>query len=131
MTLGLKAYDTTFPEADVVLLEPPREDHEQFFSNIFSFNSRRTICEHAYRSTRLSLRQRADEIGPVLERHGLALNHDFLASEHSVWSSVGLPELDPKKPKTAARWDTAATGDLDKLLLRVEKLVERQRLSAA
>jgi NTE family protein len=131
MTLGLKAYDTSFPDADVVLLEPPREDHEQFFSNIFSFNSRRTICEHAYRSTRRNLRQRADELAPVLERHGLALDRDFLASEHSVWSSVGLPELDPKPPKADPRWDSAATGDLEKLLQRVEKLVEGQGLSAA
>jgi len=130
MQLGLKSYETAFPGADVVLVEPPREDHEQFFSNIFSFNSRRAICEHAYRSTRQSLRRRADEIAPVLERHGLSLNRDFLAGEHSVWSSVELPELDPEKPATTA-WDAAAVGDLDRLLHRVEKLVERRRPSAA
>jgi len=42
-----------------------------------------------------------------------------------------LPELDPEKPAKTAAWDAAATGDLDELLQRVEKLVERQRLSAA
>ena len=125
MRLGFEAYDTNFPDADVVLIEPPREDHEQFFSNIFSFASRRSICEHAFQSTRRVLRQRADEIAPILERHGLALNTDFLADDSlSVWASVGLPELeDGYEPPEPPAPDRTVTSDLEGLLQRVERLV--------
>ncbi|MCP4201097.1 MAG: hypothetical protein GY769_04105, partial [bacterium] len=64
-------------DADVVLIEPPREDYEDFFSNIFSFSSRRAVCEHAYDATRKSL----------LARHGaLTLGRN---------DPVALSKIDP------------------------------------
>ena len=125
MSLGLKAYRSSYPEADVVLLEPPRDDHEDFFSNIFSFNSRRAVCEHAFEATRRNLLARREVIEPALARHGLRLNVDFLHDEEvDVWSSVGLPELSDK-PRPPAAVDTAVSlgEDLGALLDRVEKLV--------
>ncbi len=124
MSLGLRAYHTHFPGADVVLIEPPREDHEFFFSNIFSFTSRRTVCENAYRSTQRGLRQREKQIDEILRRHGLRLNRDFLHDDNiDLWSSVGLPELSARGPEPEA----SVAEELEGLLLRVEKLVERQR----
>ncbi len=141
MSLGLSTYDTRFPDADVMLLEPARDDHEDFFSNIFSFASRRRICEHAYQSTRHTLRQRADHLGPVLERHGLRLDLDFL-HDHSrdVWTSVGLPELaEPAAAEVPAsapeapgngRPESSAALRLESLLERVERLVEAEQAAA-
>jgi len=129
MNLGLRAYDTHYPDADVVLLEPPREDHEDFFSNIFSFSSRRLVCEHAFDQTRRSLRSRVDELEPLLARHGLSLDLDFLRADHvDVWERVGVPELGKSKgPLRAAptkRPDpNEVTRGLASALDRLERLV--------
>ena len=127
MSLGLRAYQTHFPDADVVLIEPPRQDHEFFFSNIFSFASRRATCEHAFHSTRRGLCRREKEIAEILERHGLRLNRDFLHTESwDFWSSVGLPELSESEPPPPAA-EEPVVEELEDLLRRVERLVERER----
>ena len=133
MSLGLKAYETRYPDADVILLEPPRDDHEDFFSNIFSFSSRRSVVEHAFQVTRRSLWERRHELEPILAKHGLGLNLDFLANEElTVWDSVGLPELATSRKSVKAKKPAAAQGAeapigqrLDGLLSRLEaKLAE-------
>lgn len=125
MRMGLRAYDGRYPGAAVVLIEPRRDDHEIFFSNIFSFSSRRAVADRAYRATRRHLRERFDELAPVLERHGLALDRQALADDgRSVWTSVGLPELAPEGPAVVD--DAEVLGELDGLLDRVERLVERR-----
>ena len=134
MRLGLKAYGGLYPEADVVLLEPARDDYEDFFSNIFSFSSRRAVCEHAYDETRRNLLARRAEIEPVLARHGLALDLDFLHDDsRNLWTSVGLPELAVEgddapaaelatASRDASRDAGSLSHDLGALLDRVEKL---------
>lgn len=121
MALGLRAYDERYPRATVLLIEPRRDDHEIFFSNIFSFSSRRTVCERAYQATRRHLRERYEEIAPLLARHGIGLNRAFLGDEErSVWDSVGLPELADNGPQRPD--DAAVLTDLGGLLERVERL---------
>lgn len=71
--IGMANYAVTYPDSDIVLIEPSQEDADMFFTNLFSYNSRRRMCESAYQNTRLMLWQRRDELGPVLERHGLRL----------------------------------------------------------
>ena len=133
MSLGLKAYDTLYPDADVILIEPPRSDYEDFFSNIFSFASRRAVCERAFEATRSSLRRRRDEIGPILARNGLSLNDDFLHDDEvDLWTGVGLPELGTGKVTGGEPADSAADvrRDLESLLDRVEKLAAARLPSA-
>jgi predicted acylesterase/phospholipase RssA len=74
MNVALEKYSRTHPGADIVLVQPHRGDEAIFFTNIFSFASRRALCDHAYRRTRANLRQKADLIEPCLNRHGLSLN---------------------------------------------------------
>ena len=89
MQTGMAAYAERYPEATVVLLEPDRTEYEMFFANMFSFSSRRRTCEIAYRSTRRTLRERADELEPTLARHGLRLRRDVLADdERDLWSGL-------------------------------------------
>jgi predicted acylesterase/phospholipase RssA len=78
MQTGFKAYDHLYPEADILLIEPPLGDQQIFFSNIFSFSNRRAVCEHAYATTRQYLRDHASAVGETLARHGLALRQDVL-----------------------------------------------------
>jgi hypothetical protein len=91
MVVGMARYRTHFPHADVVLLEPERDEYRLFFSNIFSFRSRREVCEIAYRATREDLRRRQATLGPILQRHGYLLRTDVLAdTARDVWQSVGV-----------------------------------------
>lgn len=71
--IGMANYGVTYPATDIVLLEPSQEDAEMFFTNLFSYNNRRRMCENAYQNTRLLLWERRRELGPQLARHGLRL----------------------------------------------------------
>ncbi|HJV83158.1 patatin-like phospholipase family protein [Noviherbaspirillum sp.] len=76
--IGLANYSVTYPTSDILLIEPSTEDADMFFTNLFSYNSRRRMCENAYQNTRMMLWQRRKEIGPMLERHGLRLKLSVL-----------------------------------------------------
>ena len=87
---GMRAYEAQFPDADVVLFEPRRDDYRMFFTNVFRFSDRRATCRHAYHRTRADLLARKDELGPVLERHGLRLRVDVLEDERrKPWPAAG------------------------------------------
>ncbi len=139
---GMAAYQRRF-EADIVLLEPKRQDYEMFFTNIFGFADRRAVCEHAYRATRRELLSRFDELAPVLERHGLELKRDVLEDRsRRLWAGVGLPHLDSPahlfagEPGSGANGlgrpesDLAVVSRLDAALDRLEKLMEEGEAKA-
>jgi NTE family protein len=71
--IGMANYVVNYPESDIILVEPSPEDADMFFTNLFSYNSRRRMCESAYQNTRLMLWQRRNEISAKLERHGMRL----------------------------------------------------------
>ncbi|HMB89827.1 MAG TPA: patatin-like phospholipase family protein [Rhodothermales bacterium] len=81
MRTGFRSYKHLYPDATTILIEPTPEDVERIFSNLFSFSNRYAVCEHAYQTTRRQLCQRADEIEPILEQHGLGLRRNILADE--------------------------------------------------
>jgi len=92
LQVGLAAYRERYPGADVLLFEPRRDDYRMFFTNIFTFSSRKAVCEHAYLATRRDLRDRAAELAPVLARHGMRLRSEVLEDgERSVWESLEEP----------------------------------------
>ena len=74
----MRQYGDDFPRADVVLFEPDRADAEMFFTNIFSYSSRRRMCEHAYQKTRSDIWKRRHQLQPLLSPHGVTLNLDVL-----------------------------------------------------
>ncbi len=111
---GLSSYARTFEDSDVVLLEPRRDDYRMFFTNVFSFSSRRDVCEHAYRATRHELWERREELTPVFARHGLTLRTDLLEDpDRSLWDDVELPDGRPRMLST-----------LDRALDRLERYVD-------
>lgn len=71
--IGMANYAVTYPNSDILLFEPSQEDAEMFFTNLFSTNNRRRMCENAYQHTREMLWKNRVEIGRKLERHGLRL----------------------------------------------------------
>lgn len=113
---GIAAYGTRFKGADVVLFEPRRDDYRMFFTNVFSFSSRRDICEHAYRTTRRDLWERRGELAPIFARHGLRLRTETLGDGgRNLWEGVGL---------AAPPSNGHLLADLDGALDRLEAWVE-------
>ena len=79
LELGFKQYERSYPDTDILLVEPDQRDAELFFANTFSYRQRRQQAEHAYQQTRQMLRQRQPQWAPLLARHGLRLDTDVLA----------------------------------------------------
>lgn len=87
---GFEGYRDKYPETDVFLFEPPSDDYQMFFTNVFAFSSRVMICDHAYRAMRRQLLERRDELAPALEKHGFRLREEFLEdSDRTIWDGVG------------------------------------------
>jgi len=78
MLVGMAAYNDRYPRAEILLLEPDRADGRMFFANVFRYSDRRRLVDHAYQSTRRDLLRRADELTPMLARHGLRLRPNAL-----------------------------------------------------
>ena len=115
LQVGLASYGRRYRGADVVLLEPRRDDYRMFFTNIFTFSSRKAVCEHAYEATRRDLLARFDELAPLFARHGLTLRRDVLEdSRRSMWRGVGLAE-EPRRGGHAGRTLDRLSADLDRL----------------
>jgi predicted acylesterase/phospholipase RssA len=91
MVVGMSGYQNRYPGADVVLFEPERSEYGLFFNNIFSFTSRREVCQIGYSATRRDLWRRRAELAPMLRRAGLRLRTELLADpEQDLWSGVGM-----------------------------------------
>ncbi|HXF47515.1 MAG TPA: patatin-like phospholipase family protein [Burkholderiaceae bacterium] len=71
---GMERYKTAYSDTDIVLFQPDRADADMFFTNLFSYSSRRRLCEHAYQKTRQELWLRRHELTPKLARHGIELD---------------------------------------------------------
>lgn len=107
MEVGFAAYEERYRDADIVLLEPDRADHTMFFTNIFSFSSRRAVCQHAYDSTRRHLLARFDQLAPAFARHGLTLRRDRLESGGTLWSGLGMEHPDGDVAEVTGRLGSA------------------------
>lgn len=123
--VGMKAYDTLFPDSDVILLEPNRDDYRMFFTNVFSFSDRRATCEHAYRETLAELRRRREELEPLLERHDLALCHEVLDDpERDLWKSIAAAATAERRERRSRKnGRNPEVERLDRALARLEALV--------
>ncbi len=98
MQASFAHYEKDFADLDFVLLEPDRSDVELFFTNIFSYSSRRRLCEHAYQRTRASLLERSDQLIPVLARHGVGLRVDVLRDAGRTLVAGPPPRVRPVPP---------------------------------
>lgn len=119
LRIGMSRYSARFPNADIVMLEPHAHEYEMFFANIFSFRSRRRICERGYETTRRDLLQRYSELAPILAAHGYRLRSDVLEDEtRDLERAADLPPLHRGSPRNAL----AVTAKLDATLRRLERL---------
>lgn len=78
LELGLKGYEASHPDTDILLFEPDHRDPEMFLANTFGYSQRRVLAEHAYQHTRADLRSRRSVLRATLARHGLVLDEAVL-----------------------------------------------------
>jgi len=121
MKVGMEKYRRQYPQADVILFEPDREDADMFFASIFSYAQRRRLCAAAYAKTRQSLQARAATLAPQLARHGIGIRHDRLADAHrSIDDALADPRPLHAQPgrnvKTTARDLAVALSQLERWL---------------
>lgn len=117
MAVGLEKYKVTHPDSDVVLFEPRPDDATTFFTRIFSTSSRRRLCEHAYRQTRIDLLARSPTLGPLFARHGLRLNVERLTDpSHALVREPSHPPPRAGRLAVAARRLHRALDDLDRVV---------------
>ncbi len=117
MQIGMERYRRDYPDADVLLFEPARDDREMFFANPFSYADRRRLCEHAYQRTREDLRRRRRQLEPILARHGIILDAAVLGDKNRTL----LPS-----PKACANSLANSMHALGETLDRLEALLEPQ-----
>ncbi|MBQ0931093.1 patatin-like phospholipase family protein [Ideonella alba] len=91
LELGMKGYERSHPDCDILLFEPDHGDAEMFHAGTFSYSMRRRLASHAFQQTRQMLRERAAELGPTLARHGLRLNEDRLHEPRQLLASDSPP----------------------------------------
>ena len=96
MTVGMDKYRRKYPNADVVLFEPDREDADIFFASIFSYAQRKRLCAAAYQKTRQNLAARADTLAPQLARHGITMRLDRIG-DHARNVTHALTDPRPLK----------------------------------
>lgn len=113
MQIGMTKYQTDFPEASVLLVEPNRNDERMFFTNVFSYASRNELIEHAYQTTRKELLMKADELEPVLACYGLGLNQQALSQPRTFQDSLKLEPV----------YRSKLAGQLASSLSRLESLL--------
>ena len=122
MKVGMEKYARHYPNADVLLFEPDRENADMFFASIFSYAQRRRLCALAFAATRHNLRTRAGVLAPVWARHGITLRVDRLAD-----SSRGITDaLDDPRPlgsSTRRRTIRRTTQELSHTLDHLERLL--------
>lgn len=113
--VGMAKYAHQYDDVDQLLLEPNPDDAEMFFTSVFSYKSRRRVCNHAYRATMADLRRNRDTLAPILARHGLRFRDEVL-------EDLERGALDGLRPER--RRHTTTTAQLRRALDDVESLVK-------
>ncbi len=134
MKVGMAKYDSLYPDAKLVLFEPDRHDSRMFFTNVFSYSDRENVCQHAYRTTRRDLRDRREELEPVLATHGITLRPNILDNldrhfSQALTDTEGLQSVGVYMNRTTNRLNDALNG-LNAWMAEQRSLPARKRTAA-
>jgi predicted acylesterase/phospholipase RssA len=121
--VGMAKYAHQYRDVDQLLLEPNPDDAEMFFTSVFSYKSRRRVCNHAYRATMADLRRQRETLVPILARHGLGFREEILEdAERGAFD--GLTSQRRRHTNTTARL-RRALDDVDSLVAS-RRQIQRQ-----
>ena len=116
MQYGMERYRREYPEVDILLMEPPRDDLRMFSYHIMRNGVRRIVAEHGYQSVRQHFTTHFASYRRMLARHGIALRH---------------PRTVPSRPASRPRTSVVARALSGTLRDLEMSLARRPRRAAA
>lgn len=123
--VGMAKYAHQYRDVDQLLLEPNTDDAEMFFTSVFSYKSRRRVCNHAYQSTLADLRQRRALLAPMLARHGLGFRDEVLDDlQREVFDGLAAQ---PRRHTTTTARLRRALDDVEVLVKHRSRQAKAQR----
>lgn len=75
---GYEKYRHLYPDVDILLIEPRREDREMFFYKTMNYSARVSIARHGYEETLEALLKHFDHFERHLQRHGIRLSRSII-----------------------------------------------------
>ena len=99
---GLKNVKREYPNGQLFLFEPTKEQSKMFLNSVFSFDVRKQVCEQAYQTTRKALLASADELEEALAPLGVRVRRSVLEDSGRTLSSglyaENLPRYSAAEP---------------------------------
>lgn len=77
----LKQLHRTYPDVDIILVEPEKDDYQMHFYNLMRLSARQIIAQHGIESVTMNLAKNYEYMQSVLTRHGIELNERFVQKE--------------------------------------------------
>ena len=114
---GLKNVKREYPDGQLFLFEPTKEQSKMFLNSVFSFDVRKQVCEQAYQTTRKALLAGADDLEAALAPLGVSVRRSVLEDSGRTLSSGLYAENLP-------RYSAAKSEDsyIKKMTRRVDAL---------
>lgn len=84
LDLALAMYRREYPEIDIVLVEPGREESLLFFQSPMSSLARNHIMNYGYNLSLIQFQDRFEKLREVFGRHGIRVTSDHLADPPPV-----------------------------------------------
>ena len=85
----IKQLQRRYPDIDIILIEPRRDDFEMAFYNVMRYSARVTIAQHGYQSVTLDLENQYHEFKAILARHGIPITRRLVAEELEAMRQSG------------------------------------------
>ena len=85
----IKQLQRRYPDIDIILIEPRRDDFEMAFYNVMRYSARVTIAQHGYQSVTLDLENQYRELKAILARHGIPITRRLVAEELEAMRQSG------------------------------------------
>jgi predicted acylesterase/phospholipase RssA len=127
LELGIKGYETSHPDTDILVFEPDQRDPEMFLANTFGYSRRRLLAEHAYQQTRADLRSRRSTLAATLARHGITLDDAVLDDPTRRLLSRRGPGRGPAAPADGVYGAARTLRRLDEVLDDLEQALPLAR----
>lgn len=70
----IKNLQTKYPDVDIILIEPSRDDLQMFEHNLMHYSNRLVVAQHGFETVSHGMDQGYDTFKQILARHGIPLN---------------------------------------------------------
>jgi hypothetical protein len=89
----IKQLQRSYPEVDIILIEPHDDDYEMCFYNIMRYSSRLTVARHGFEAVTLDLAEEFPKYKKILGRHHIPISRRLVIQE---LAEIQDSDYDPK-----------------------------------